>query len=193
MSGWYAHIKEWMIDPQHLMAASCFKCTESDGQDAVSYFSAAAWNRNGDDWTALSEDDSWACVMKVADDGASFADYEVDGYDDDGNEIKEMCNEQQRMYKCVKAAFGLQEGDVSKRLPPLYIAGKKYTYCSWVMRDGGIRDCFFGQKDPKGGACLAVTDTGHIAFGIWDETAGQNPSDARKCVVDFVQWLQTAA
>lgn len=191
--GWYEHIKQWMIDPQQLMAATCFKVPDGAGQEAVSYFGAAAWHKEGDNWTELSEDDSWAYVMKVAADGASFDTYGFPTLNDQGEEVTEQINEQEKMFKVITQAWKLEEGNMAIRLPPLYIAGKKYTYCSWAMRDGGVRDCFFGQKDPKGGACLAITDTGHIALGIWEEGAGQNPGDARKCVVDFVQWLQTAA
>lgn len=192
-AGWGAHIKQWMIDPQQLMAATCCKVPEGSGADAVSYYGAAAWKRNGDDWAELSEDQSWAHVMKVAADGASFDTYPFPTMNDAGESVNEQINEQTTTHKVIMDTYKLEEGDRSKRLPALFLSGKKYTYCSWEMRDGGIKDCFFGQKDPKGGACLAINETGHVAIGIWDETAGQTPSDARKCVVDFVSWFATAA
>jgi len=192
-SGWHAHLKQWMIDPQQVMAATCLKVPDGSGKDAVSFYGAAAWKRDGDNWEALNEDASWPSVMKVADDGASFATYGVMTLNDAGEETEVQINEQDTLFKVINECRKLEEGDRSKRLPPLYIAGKKFTYCSWAMRDGNIKDCFFGQKDPKGGACLAMTEGGHVAIGIWDESAGQNPGDARKCTTDFVQWLETAA
>jgi len=191
--GWHAHLKQWMIDPQQVMSATCLKVPAGSGKDAVAFYGAAAWKREGDNWEALTEDDSWASVMKVADDGASFATYGVMSMNDAGEEIEVQINEQDNLAKVIEQVRGLTEGDRSKRLPPLYMAGKKYTYCSWAMQDGNIKDCFFGQKDPKGGACLTMTEGGHVAIGIWDESAGQNPGDARKCTVDFCQWLETAA
>jgi len=123
--GWHAHLKQWMIDPQQVMSATCLKVPAGSGKDAVAFYGAAAWKREGDNWEALTEDDSWASVMKVADDGASFATYGVMSMNDAGEEIEVQINEQDNLAKVIEQVRGLTEGDRSKRLPPLYMAGKK--------------------------------------------------------------------
>ena len=56
----------------------------------------------------------------------------------------------------------------------------RYTYASWALRDDGVKDVFFGQKEPKGGACLALAPEEHeVAVAVEGAGCGVRRLDGR--------------